>query len=328
MQRFIWATAVSMLAAGSASATVVQPALGVSATEARIGGGPMGNGTFQVLSGLGTPGTNVPNYNPAGYFGLNSAAVSGSEVDTSFSGTNPTFATGSAAVDLNSGQIHLVANSMRLGTGVNTTSVSSIAPSATLSDVITVTGAITSPVVVRISMVVDGSILSSGIGGAAPTDLKNTLAAFSLAVLGGGNAYAELFLNNLSGGTVQEQDVSSYGGKVVTDAGNAAALEFTLYDDVIVTNTSRSIPLMATGEINLISPDSPGLITADFGNTARLQVSLPAGLGFTSQSGVFLTAPQDTGPSTGPATVPEPTSLLLAGLGLLGAALVRRSARG
>lgn len=318
MRIALMSAALSVFAIGNASASVIQPNLGTSATEASVSGGPGGSIRFTVLGGQGTPGTSNPNYNPAGYFGPTSASVSGLTSDYASNGTNFTSVTGSSAVDLNSGQMHLVANTMRLGTTGNDTSVSSIASSGVLADVLTITGPISAPVTIRISMTVDGSFVSNG-----PTDLRNSLGAFALAVSGGGGPYAELFLNQLSGGFIQEQDVSRYGGKVITDAGNAASLQFTLYDDVVVTDTSRLIPFQAIGSLNLITPDSPGSISANFGNTARLQVSLPMGLGFVSQSGVFLTAPQDT-----QTAVPEPASLLVLCVALLGTSVVRlRSGR-
>ena len=71
----LWLVAAALLAGnGEASATVVQPALGVTATEAEVGG----NRGFHVLTGIGTPGTNVTDYNPAAYFGVTASSVSGS----------------------------------------------------------------------------------------------------------------------------------------------------------------------------------------------------------------------------------------------------------
>jgi hypothetical protein len=61
--------------------------------------------------------------------------------------------------------------------------------------------------------------------------------------------------------------------------------------------------------------------TADFSHTGTIQIILPQGATFTSDSGVFL---------TGPAAIPEPETyaMLLAGLGLLGLAGRRRKQNG
>lgn len=70
----------------------------------------------------------------------------------------------------------------------------------------------------------------------------------------------------------------------------------------------------------LLSVDCRTGAICDFGNTSTFRFgNLPAGLSFTSESGVFLT---DTG---APGAVPEPQSLVLAGLAL--ALLARRSRR-
>jgi hypothetical protein len=57
----------------------------------------------------------------------------------------------------------------------------------------------------------------------------------------------------------------------------------------------------------------------DFTNTARLSFTLPAGVRFTSDSGVFLTEA-----SAPPSTVPEPATLILIGLGMAGLGGSRR----
>ena len=60
-------------------------------------------------------------------------------------------------------------------------------------------------------------------------------------------------------------------------------------------------------------------VTCDFSNTGRVGLQLPAGVSFTSGSGVFLQPP-----ATGP--VPEPASwaMLISGFGLAGGAMRRR----
>lgn len=307
---------VPSLAFGTVVSPTQAPMQGVVATESTIGShddryyndssSPFG---LHVTSGIGTSGTSQPNYSPKGYYGPTSSAVSGYDSELSANNTNGTTASGRAATDLNSGQIHLNGQATLLGSG-NDTSVASIYAEAQLSDIITITGSITAPVTVRFRMVVDGSF--TGVN-----DSRNDIAYFQLHA---GTPYAQVSLNGLINSTIQEQDTSSNGGKIIKDAGNASSLHLILYDDVIVTDTSRSVPFTAGGTINLIAPDSPGTVTANFGNTARLEISLPTGLGFTSQSGVLLTTPQD---SIG-TNVPEPASLLIFGSSLLATSIHQR----
>lgn len=81
-------------------------------------------------------------------------------------------------------------------------------------------------------------------------------------------------------------------------------------------STTRSLFLLNPGLTEVpfqVSLDmAGGYGSLEFGHTFQVSLDLPAGVTYTSDSGVFLTA-QPPGP---PAGVPEPTSLALAGAGL------------
>src|ERR1019366_6093313 len=59
--------------------------------------------------------------------------------------------------------------------------------------------------------------------------------------------------------------------------------------------------------------------TCDFSNTSQMALNLPSDVSYTSDSGVFLTDVPGQGQTT-----PEPCSLLLVGLGIVGIGYVRR----
>ena len=82
-----------------------------------------------------------------------------------------------------------------------------------------------------------------------------------------------------------------------------------------ITDVSRTVPI----EIFLGGYSSDGGV-ANFANTATLSLSLPDGISFTSDSGVFLSAAV-TPPTT---SAPEPSSLALMALGTLAVSAFRK----
>ena len=112
---------------------------------------------------------------------------------------------------------------------------------------------------------------------------------------------------------------SNLGGPIydVTVCGTGAgaySYDFSLPFEI--SNLDRDINVQASASVGTV-----GSGVADFGRTASLGLTLPAGLSYTSDSGVFL--------SERPSTVPEPATLglLAAAIGLLGAATRGRGCR-
>jgi hypothetical protein len=161
---------------------------------------------------------------------------------------------------------------------------------ANLFETITVNGPISAPVVGLLSFTVDGSILQgdpppAGAGGNGGV----SSAALTAAVLGGQSSSAEQFFVS--------DTCSTFSG---TPCLVGSSFSQTLTAPFTITNSSRQVTIQASLQARAFN----GTLV-DFSNTGTLGLSLPAGLTFTSGTGLFLTSP-----------VPEPSTTLLLALGL------------
>lgn len=248
------------------------------------------------------------------------ATIAGPPSSALISATPVSF--GEASANLAAGQLRFLSQSQQIslfdGLAVRS-SVAGIGASVAESDIITVTGTIRNPVTIRLSMHVTGDIQAMASPFNAPRLPNDSERAFVSLDLTAQSVFRTVdsqlgvgqfdgFYTRYSGATIPYGGVI-FGNEAFTtyDGRNASRfLDFTLYDDVTVSDQYRNISFIARGFANP-HPDGDGAITADFSHTASLSISLPDGLSFTSASGVFLTEAQTELPTR----VPEPDSIAL-----------------
>jgi hypothetical protein len=228
-----------------------------------------------------SPGLDIPGY----------TADSGS-VSIQHTGGSAT-----AAADMPSGSLHVLAQSTyNPGWGA--------IASASMADFVTfhVLGA--SPAVIDVGVSLDGIVSGAGAGAGGYTGSL----AFSF---GGGFQFYGFIANNgdTAGGLAGSSGYSPpYGWNSYTDS--VSPTGFVFNGQLSVTDGQRLFLDM------FLSTTTGGGATADFLNTAQLSLGLPGGVTFTSDSGVLLTA-----------SVPELSTwvLMLLGFASLGYAGYRRN---
>ena len=105
------------------------------------------------------------------------------------------------------------------------------------------------------------------------------------------------------------------GGQGVADDTTLGTQEAVLFDVTGDLLFQASVAKTITPNLQVFAT---GDASADFFNTAYLTLDIPDGVILTSASGVFLTEPYSE------TSVPEPASMALFGIGILGTLVVRR----
>lgn len=177
------------------------------------------------------------------------------------------------------------------GNGAQTTSE--------MNDVITVLGSWTGDLIVPLTMSIDGSFLNQG-ANQATGQLFNVDSTDS----------SQVTINWDGLSPTLATDTTNSSGDYSVDINSIEPLNFnsllTLYFTVTPANPTINFRArldtanLGTGQL------FTGTSSTDFGNTAALDLVLPSGFSFSSESGVFLSA------------VPVPASVWLFGSGLLG----------
>lgn len=229
---------------------------------------------------------------------------------------------GSGTSDLARGQLKAAATAYGFlappgtGTFADFGQVNNAGAGASLNETITIQGDLTGITDIRLSMRVRGSI-------SGPASCCQ-LATFTLTGLSSGVYKDATFSLDDFAGNIGD-DLQIHVADFSMDFVQVNSLEASNVDiDVAfllpVDDDHRTISISASLGLTAL-PSNVGELIVDFGHTVNLGLTLPGALGFISNSGVFLTLPQDGEGNP----VPEPSTLALLATGAL--VLWRRSRR-
>ncbi|MGA9866254.1 MAG: PEP-CTERM sorting domain-containing protein [Acetobacteraceae bacterium] len=232
-----------------------------------------------------------------------------------FIGPTLNFGPVSSSADLATGQLHTYAHG---GTDVPFNLANEIIATANFVDTLHIVGPIDGIVMGSISVHIDGTLIDDpnvvAFNSKNGAHLIAADAQFNFGVFTSNLVPLEgeqLSVSLASGptGSCPSSNFASSIHVVYVCATGAGAYSYDLSMPFDLSDRARDVLIEAEGGVSTI-----GSGVADFGHTASLGLTLPDGLTYTSDSGVFL--------SERPSAVPEPTTfgLLAAAIGLLGAA--------
>ena len=174
-----------------------------------------------------------------------------------------------------------------------------------LRETIHIQGIISAPVTGLVTAALDGTLVPDALFEAFVQNSPSAMALFQLAVNGDPCPFSQydFVTRGCPPGGVVGMPPGQQSCVNTTTIHSQVSVPFVISDHV------RDFEIVAN-----LSAQSLGGGLADVSHTAGLGLTLPAGLSFTSDSGVFLTQ----SPSAAPSTVPEPGTVALLSTGLVG----------